>query len=63
MKKVYAPFNRSQVEKINSRQADETLHPYTCGGCVPSKVLHANESGLFCAFCNYQQDWVLDGDA
>ena len=32
MDKIEAPFSKDLVKKLNDRQKDNTMHPYTCGG-------------------------------
>lgn len=56
--KKTAPFTAAEMDEINMVQSDVSYNPYTCGGCVEPRILHANKDGLFCSFCGYQQNWV-----
>ena len=61
-----------QVAMLEGRQADASLHPYTCGGdrTDPAHVFHADEAGeeaglLYptvrgwkCPACDYRQFWA-----
>jgi len=61
-----APFSPSQVESINLYQRSGAFHPFTCAnrGDSPHRtttdkgVLVADETGLFCPDCDYEQTWV-----
>ena len=56
--KVYAPFTVQQVAALNARQVNEMMHPYTCGGCKPARILHPTQDGLKCALCGWHQTWA-----
>lgn len=72
MEKIDAPWRTEQVTSINAFQASNAMHPFTCpfrGLADPVHrdwgegdvgVLLANEGGLFCRDCSYQQGWVWD---
>ncbi len=57
-----APWTSEQIDKLDERQADEMMHPYTCPRC--SHNLEPFKSGWFCEQqCGYHQDWCLLSDA
>lgn len=54
-----------QVIKLNNRQRNGLLHPYTCGNRSNHPlfdddrgVLVATIYGWICPFCDYRQDWA-----
>ena len=50
-----APWSSEQIEALRVRQADTTLHPYTCtNGCG---VLTPTCDGWICETCGWKQDW------
>ena len=62
-----------QIEHLRRRQADRTLHPYTCGGLGPDDVCHRargvddgvlipTREGFVCPCGEYRQEWVHDAD-
>lgn len=57
-----APWTAEQCVLLNRRQANNSLHPYTCGGCSPSNTLVAVPEGWRCSRCDYQQDWAHAAD-
>ena len=58
MEKINAPFTKDQVEELNKHQNNYMFHPYTCGGCEPSRVLHVTIDGLKCCYCGHDQKWA-----
>lgn len=64
-------WTAEQVEMLKARQADTTMHPYTCGGDRSDRAhrFHAEESceeagslyptmrGWICPACDYRQFW------
>ena len=67
--KIFAPFTDEQIELLNRYQKNVAVHPYTCGSgnrkdekhLDGEGVLVAVREGLKCLFCDYRQDWALDG--
>lgn len=57
--KMYAAWTAEQVAALSVRQADDTMHPYTCGNDSNHSVLVPSESGWTCPDCGYQQDWYI----
>ncbi len=70
--RIEAPFTDTQVAALNAWQADQTRHPFTCGG-DRSDAAHAaraeqagEEPGLLvattdgwrCPACGYAQGWA-----
>ena len=62
MKKTQAPFSPATIDSIKKRQTDPRLHPYTCAGCSPARILYPTTDGLVCAFCGDSQTWVYATD-
>lgn len=58
--KIVAPWTPDQVDALNRWQATDWVHPFTCVGCTPCRVLHATARGWTCAFCGHEQAWAHD---
>lgn len=66
MDPIKAPWSPELVYKLNKRQKDPHVHPYTCGGEGRNDmrihgdgegVLVATINGWICPYCAYTQDW------
>ena len=57
LNKIFTPFTMKQVCVLKKWQNNSEVHPYTCGGCKPSKPLQVIESKLYCSDCGYEQNW------
>jgi hypothetical protein len=63
---VKAPWNLDQVECLSRWQADDCVHPFTCGGPNrenhrdPERRLLATTEGWVCLDCTYTQNWAHD---
>lgn len=69
-----APWTYAEVEALNEWQANDALHPYTCGSGKrhdeahrimravrddkDDGVLIATRDGWHCPACSYTQDWA-----
>jgi len=60
--KVYSPWTDEEIKNLKKRQANKTLHPYTCADC--GEVLVPTEFGFVCPsqYCDYMQNWAFDSD-
>lgn len=60
---VKAPWTADQIKDLLLRQADPSMHAYTCGKC--GMVLVPTTQGWLCpiAECDYVQDWAHMIDA
>jgi len=59
---IKAPWTTAQIENLRKRQAEPTLHSYTCDDC--GNDLYPTEQGWECYTdgCNYTQDWAHTSD-
>lgn len=60
---VTAPWTQEQIDALNERQRDESLHPYTCGNDSMHRLLMATPDGWVCPDCDYRQRWAHEADA
>lgn len=61
LNKWHAPFSKEQVKALDRRQADKTLHPYTCPEC--SEKLIPYDDGWYCSKHGLVQTWALHESA
>lgn len=60
-----APWDQETIDRLNARQRDDSMHPYTCGNrkdiakthADGEGVLVATKDGWICPYCDYRQDW------
>jgi hypothetical protein len=59
---IKAPWTAEQVENLRKRQAEPTMHSYTCGDC--GNDMYPTEHGWECYTdgCNSTQDWAHTSD-
>lgn len=55
--KVYAPWEPEVVMELNTYQAVERFHPFTCERHSDTK-LFATREGWECPECGYRQSWA-----
>ena len=58
-----APWTGAQVRRLENRQANERMHPYTCGTDSRHGDLVPTTRGWVCPRCDYVQDWAHASDA
>jgi hypothetical protein len=58
-KQVFAPWTDEQVAALQRHQADDRVHPYTCGNDHGgNRVLIPTHDGWCCPSCDYTQRWA-----
>jgi len=57
-----APWSSEDIIKLTQRQANPTMHEYTCGGNHCSEILIPTKEGWSCPKCDYTQDWCYASD-
>lgn len=62
MSLIYAPWTDEQVAALNRWQEWDNIHPFTCinSHSPETRDLIACETGWFCRWCDYTQNWAHD---